>query len=277
MATEWLFAQLYPGHWSLLDRVVLHVIAPAAHHAMSAGADRWFFIRYIDRAGPHVRFRVRGDTDVINCIYGRWNQTLRAQLSAAIGGRDANPEILYAPYEPEIDKYGGVVGTGIAESAFQVSSEIALQLIAGAPTPDTRTLLAAHVMKRLASCVAALSSAEFWNVHHTFWTSVGVAQSRQSDHLPGQTHRFAAPEQDIAQPEPAAVLDRLAEATAAAIEAAAHAGIGLSAAHLLLHHMHMTVNRLGILPDEELRIAQTLRRVERASSRREAPLMEVQT
>jgi thiopeptide-type bacteriocin biosynthesis protein len=269
VAIEWLFAQLYPGNWSLLDRVVLEVVAPARRDALAAGADRWFFIRYIDRGGPHVRLRVRGDTDVINQIYTQWNETLRARMQFAGDPRPvpgADPEVLYAPYEPELAKYGGPVGTGIAETAFQASSESTLQLVALSPTWDTRRALTAHLMRRLSGCVAGLSPAGFWNFHHTFWTSAGVRLSATEGSQHSITdEQLRATDEDLplhaALP---ALIDRLAEATATAIERALSRGVRVSAAHLLLHHLHMTVNRLGVLPEEELRIAQALRRPNRS-------------
>ena len=106
MSTEWVFVHLYPGDWALLDAAIAKVIRPARDEARTLGADRWFFIRYIDMFGPHLRLRARGGSDAINAVHDRWRTSLAEQLAPlkreSTGGPD--PDVVFRPYEPEYEK-----------------------------------------------------------------------------------------------------------------------------------------------------------------------------
>jgi thiopeptide-type bacteriocin biosynthesis protein len=122
--SEWLFAKLYcsPSH---ADRLLLELVRPLVEKTMQAGAARgWFFIRYGDPRW-HLRLRFHG------AAAGLSAQVLPSLLEMA------NPfqrqgilwRMEFDTYEPELERYGGPAGTGVAEQFFQLDSELCLELL----------------------------------------------------------------------------------------------------------------------------------------------------
>ena len=108
-----------------------------------AWIEQYFFIRYAE-GGYHVRLRVQGEAQTLKTQVQPYLQRavagFYAEHAAALG---LQPEISFSrlqetgyvcvsEYEPEYAKYGGVVGMPLAEAHFEVSSEVALMVIAAA-------------------------------------------------------------------------------------------------------------------------------------------------
>jgi thiopeptide-type bacteriocin biosynthesis protein len=266
MATEWLCVQLYPGDWTSLDAAIKDVVRPARVEAFALGVDRWFFIRYIDLSGPHLRLRVRGETDAINAVYQRWRLSLRRQMAGDLSVRSGDVrDVLVVPYEPEFEKYGGPAGVEIAERAFDVSSDAVLDLLDLCAAPGPRLAIATLVMRRLAGCVPDVDPARFWRYHDNFWTLPG-ARTPPAALAPDTDRTLHELEGDLGRRvQIVSLVNRLADSTTAAISDALALDVNLTPEHLLLHHLHMTVNRLGILPNQEAslgrRIALTGRQI----------------
>lgn len=260
MGTEWLCAQIYPGHWDLCDTTIQRVIRPARVEAIELGIERWFFIRYLDSFGPHLRLRVRGQTDAINAVHDRWRKTLASRMIRPDSSLPfTTPEVLFVPYEPEFDKYGGPVGVDCAERAFERSSDAVLDLIDLCPAAGPRLAVTTLVMQRVARCVPQVDRATFWKYHAHFWST--------ADGDPASKRPFAAATDaalnDLeahlgSTPSVDWLVTSIADATAAAITEALTASVRLTPAHLLLHHLHMTVNRLGVLPAQEARLGRRI-------------------
>jgi len=122
--SEWLFAKLYcsPSH---ADRLLLDFVQPLVADIMSVGAaNLWFFVRYGDPRW-HLRLRFHGDP-----------AALRDHILPTLG-RMAEPcqrqgtlwRVRFERYEPEVARYGGPRGIGIAERFFQFDSELCLKLL----------------------------------------------------------------------------------------------------------------------------------------------------
>jgi thiopeptide-type bacteriocin biosynthesis protein len=121
---EWLFAKLYcsPSH---ADRLLLELVQPLVTEVRAAGtADRWFFLRYGDPRW-HLRLRFHGDAAALSGhvlpLLGRMAGPFRRQ---GIVWR-----LEFDRYEPEVERYGGAQGIGIAERLFQSDSELCLDLL----------------------------------------------------------------------------------------------------------------------------------------------------
>lgn len=128
------------------DRVVLDLVAPLARRAEERGwADRWFFIRYTEE-GPHVRFRLRGPA-------ARLDAEARPAIAAAAAADARVAHLVWRPYEPEHERYGGAAGVEVAEEMFDLSSRTACALLAKLPSPDDRP---ARLGKALLASLAAL-------------------------------------------------------------------------------------------------------------------------
>jgi thiopeptide-type bacteriocin biosynthesis protein len=122
--SEWLFAKLYcsPSH---ADRLLLELVRPLVKEMTNGGGvPDWFFVRYGDPRW-HLRLRFHGAP-----------ADLSAHLLPALLERAApfqRQAILWRleldTYEPEVERYGGSLGIGIAERLFQIDSELCLELM----------------------------------------------------------------------------------------------------------------------------------------------------
>ncbi|HEV3049824.1 MAG TPA: lantibiotic dehydratase [Longimicrobium sp.] len=138
--SEWLYAKLYTGR-GVADRVLREVVAPVASRAVSSGAaEQWFFIRYGDPE-PHIRLRLRGNP-------GRLLSEVLPALQAATDPDFETRHIWRVQldtYEREIERYGGVVGTALAEQLFHWDSVCVVDLLDAYPGDaggESRRLLA---------------------------------------------------------------------------------------------------------------------------------------
>ncbi|MET9431098.1 lantibiotic dehydratase [Streptomyces sp. NPDC003036] len=128
---EWLYLKLYGSARTQDDLLRDHVpelVAVAAGH----GADGWFFIRYTDEGGHHLRLRLHGPdparlwgeaAPAVGALLARWRERglVRGHALAA--------------YDPEVERYGGPAAQRLAERVFQCDSEAALALLRLAKDP----------------------------------------------------------------------------------------------------------------------------------------------
>ena len=122
--SSWLYAKLYCGEASA-DSILQQVVVPAAHRAIERGAARqWFFIRYGD-PDFHLRVRFEGDparlaAEVLPLIH---ELGTRARADGRLW------RVQFDTYEPEVERYGGPAGMGLAERFFHLDSELAVRLL----------------------------------------------------------------------------------------------------------------------------------------------------
>ncbi|MET9469473.1 lantibiotic dehydratase [Streptomyces sp. NPDC006544] len=143
---EWLYARLYLAERHvpafLCERLTPFLAGlPAECREL---VDRWFFIRYRDRA-DHVRLRFHGPAGPL------WERLLPA-LRAAVLEWTAEGLVggcVLDAYEPEWERYGGPDAQAAAERFFAADSRAALALLraarsqeAGGPRWDPQTLAA---------------------------------------------------------------------------------------------------------------------------------------
>ncbi len=144
---DWLSAHVSYHDWP--DRLLTDCIQPLVDELGRAGSlQRFFFVRYAD-GGPHVRLRFGGaEAELERRVAPVVSRHLGAYLTACPAGSilakpgspftarqapekwRANNTWSWVPYEPELARYGDVVGVDIAEEHFDFSSRQALQLIA---------------------------------------------------------------------------------------------------------------------------------------------------
>ncbi|WP_242903148.1 lantibiotic dehydratase [Actinomadura terrae] len=139
--SDWLCANIYcsPEAQSAL---VAGPLKKICHTVSSRGwADRWFFLRYRDRA-DHVRLRFHGARETVTgpllSQFHEWMADLHAD--GQIGW------LSLESYEPEIERYGGVRAMKAAEEYFTADSELAMNfaaLLRGRALPLDETLLCA--------------------------------------------------------------------------------------------------------------------------------------
>ncbi|MCK4341896.1 MAG: lantibiotic dehydratase [Phycisphaerae bacterium] len=138
--SEWLYAKLYTGT-STADRLLRDVLGPFAREAVQTGvADRWFFIRFAD-PDWHLRFRLCGDPQTLHAnVLPRFQEAVAPLLRQGLVSR-----LQFDTYEREVERYGGLEGTILAERMFHADSEAVLaivSLLAGDEGAEARWRLA---------------------------------------------------------------------------------------------------------------------------------------
>nr|BFE86251.1 hypothetical protein GCM10020093_088520 [Planobispora longispora] len=139
---EWWFVRLYTGGFAASDLLVTEVLPPLVAEARAHGAFRWFFIRYTDPSGPHLRVRVFGPRETVDRMHRSLARIQRhadamvaavdddaAWLASIPMGRmlgDSGTGLASGLYEPEYGKYGGPQGVELAERVFEFSSDLAI-------------------------------------------------------------------------------------------------------------------------------------------------------
>jgi lantibiotic biosynthesis protein len=100
----------------------------------------WFWLRYSDRSGPHLRVRFHGDPADLG---GRILPAMAALTGHLIADRLASG-LSVEPYEQEIERYGGSPeAMAAAERVFAADSRLALATLTAAPCTEERIILAA--------------------------------------------------------------------------------------------------------------------------------------
>ncbi|MCB5906070.1 lantibiotic dehydratase [Streptomyces pinistramenti] len=118
---EWLYAALYAPaerHEELLA-VHLHALL----NGLPAEVDRWFFLRYRDAHGAHLRIRFHAPPEV---LAGQ----LLPQLHAAAGTLRSSRlvgRVVWDTYDPELERYGGPEAIAAAERVFHADSVAVLE------------------------------------------------------------------------------------------------------------------------------------------------------
>ncbi|MFE7295121.1 lantibiotic dehydratase C-terminal domain-containing protein [Streptomyces sp. NPDC057579] len=279
-APGWWYTRLYPGGLKHLDTAVDRVLPTLVDFAAEAGADRWFFIRYTDWDGPHLRVRFHGSRDLLDALHRRL-PSLRAEcvrLGRKNGdeyqpilpldlrpfrGHHSGAEV--AIYEPENDKYGGPAGTRLAEEVFEHSSDLARWANAYPRVPD-RAALAVLLLRGAGEAlslvtavgeVGATSPAQFWPRHLQWWTQDA---GRAAEGLRDLLRRSAARDDwgirrraEALESDPAVRqwVDTWTAVLARHLSQTCRQQVPRTTGHLVFHQAHMMLNRLGILPREE--------------------------
>jgi thiopeptide-type bacteriocin biosynthesis protein len=150
---EWLSLTLRaPGH--LHDQLALSLGEVAA--SLSGPVSHWFWLRYADAAGPHLRARFHGDPAVLG---GQVLPALSAWCRIAIRQQICGGFSI-EPYEQEIERYGGPGAITAAEHVFAADSQLALAIIRTAADPGQRVIAATLAATTTAFTVAPARPAE---------------------------------------------------------------------------------------------------------------------
>lgn len=272
---SWWYARLYPGGLGRLDLAVSRCLPPLVDLARELGADRWFFIQYTDWKGPHLRLRIHGERDTVDQLHRRLP---RIALDLTALAREGVPSrgvlvpfelgpfsgshagVETALYEPEDGKYGGPLGTELAEEVFQHSSDLALWAGSLQRHPD-RAALATLLLRASAAALrdhgTGTDTAWFWERHLAWWTHDG---GREAEALRTRLRHSADADKsgirsrtaDMAlDPEVRARVRGWRDILSAYLGRAEAGQVPYSAGHLVFHQAHMMCNRLGVLPREE--------------------------
>lgn len=149
---RWVYVKLYLGR--AIDRMDRLLIALASEPVLTERAESWFYLRYVDERGIHVRLRaLTRDGDDRDGLLRALIDAGAARLAELHGHPpgDYHPvvslpgfgeslarftaahidmDVIEDRYAPETDKYGARPGMDAAERLFHQSSRLAAQVLA---------------------------------------------------------------------------------------------------------------------------------------------------
>ncbi|KZM72691.1 thiopeptide-type bacteriocin biosynthesis protein [Nocardia terpenica] len=269
----WLYYRIYVVGFDEVDDLLESHVRPAITSLRGRFPDlRWFFLRYVDSGGFHLRLRLATAAANIDSCEEYLDRRLTAALEEyddAEPVRDLSVERRFVKrlYEPEYTKFGGPAGVAFAERLLQLGSEAVLSCV-GARHRAARPLYgAAHT----ALMVQGLPSAQRVAFLHQYaWSWSGYAPSRTwqtsegqlSPHNAAARHRARRLRDQIGL---VLVDDRTRSALTGyarefwdLLRSPERALVPRSDYLLVFHHVHLTNNRLGVVPAEEAQIARLL-------------------
>ncbi|MFB7912977.1 lantibiotic dehydratase [Streptomyces sp. NPDC056061] len=131
LGDEWLYLKLR-GSVRAQDDLLRDRVPELVELSGRHGVDSWFFVRYTDDHGHHLRLRLHGAhprelwgtaVPAVGVLLRQW------QTDGLLRGHTLDQ------YEPETERYGGPSARGAAEDAFRYDSEAAVELLRVAKDP----------------------------------------------------------------------------------------------------------------------------------------------
>jgi thiopeptide-type bacteriocin biosynthesis protein len=248
---------------------------------------RWFFLRYWDEGGLHLRLRLWPERSVpalreavgplLDRALAEVPESPRGFHRPAVVARNAvaaaniartRSRVEPAVYEPEVEIFGAA-GIEIAERLFTCSSEVALDvLVAERDGRCSRKGVSLALMSAVLDAFPPAVGVEgFWQRYADYWLGRDPEQrgswrqqfEARAETLEARGAAFPIPEDQL----PAAAVDAVRR-WRSALHSAAGDFAGLREApaidDLASHFVHLTNNRLGLLHLEEAYFAVLLAR-----------------
>ncbi|OBA01888.1 hypothetical protein A9D36_16335 [Bacillus subtilis] len=274
---EWVFYSIYVPRAEYLENIIINIVTPIVKQVKdSVQVHKWFFIRYIDMQGPHIRLRFLVNEDDIDIVEEITEEHLHRNLSKVLAEplsemsrllpvktdtRSFESGFQQEEYEPEYEKYGGVQGVHIAEDIFQSSSELVLSLLNDPGFKDNdRFDFALFLMKKTAehASLSADQARGLWEsmLHHwsgadytegiTYKTKLEEAAEKRIDVINVVIEKMYSNPFVIKLTEG---YQKILQRAFSQIQESEK--IRTSHSHLSFHYIHMMNNRLGVWPIEE--------------------------
>jgi thiopeptide-type bacteriocin biosynthesis protein len=263
---DWLYYRLGVGAPVEGYHLIRLILAPTIRELCGHRPDlRWFYLRYLDHTGLHLRLRFHARLTELEHIESHLGTVLKAAYSEnqpawRVTGVGVGYRRLI--YEPEHAKYGDESGIELAERFFQLGSEFAIRCV---EQPEYwRHRLAyglAHTNLVLATLPAG-SRTSFLHQYEWYWTGMTRGKAtRQQIALTGK--RTTGPVLDtvaaLAAGDRLDHLRRYAGSFWELMGSRLRSRVARTDQHLIFNHLHMMNNRLGLSPLEEALIANVLR------------------
>lgn len=138
--TSWLSCYIY--YRSSPNTLLAEQIWPLVRDVLQKGwAEHYFFIRYYDRHGMHIRLRLKGQPVV-----------LASKVKPLLQKTFA--DVRFVSYRPELGRYGGQAGIAIAEQMFEMSSVVVLSFLREASEPSYEKSLGIALQLNIATAYA---------------------------------------------------------------------------------------------------------------------------
>ena len=284
---DWVYLKLYAGLAS--DRLEWFLTDVTPRVIEKRGWDRWFFLRYFDDTGLHLRLRLRA----VPGGAAELSRAIQPLCEDGLFGLAARPASTYRPmvtfgegpaprnfvgvvpdvYEPELDKFGGPAGVAIAEQAFQASSEIAIAIMRDERLLDQprKTLLPSLMCAAVDVFAPNADHVELWRHYAEYWLrELGASAYGWRERFQAKSRRLAETGYNVVTPDADLSVEGRAHVTrwreALAETARAYRGVPNGGGPLLASQfVHLMNNRLGCHALDEAYLATLLE--ERARSR----------
>lgn len=278
-APVWLYYKIYVG---MASAGMEYVITRTLPDVVQLGVvDRWFFLRYHDDRGSHLRLRLRTVPEASPSVRREVEALLHEAILAfpTLPPSPYRPTILWRPagvvmpppearscrvemdrYEPETDRFG-TEGIAIAERIFQASSETAMGVLTDEQEGlySRKTLIPVLMQSVVEAFTGGDGKCAFWEKYAPYWLG---GEATAAEWIP----RFLAKGRELATlgipvlTPNAQLPERARQRVSAwrrALKEGANAFRGVhddppcSGADLAFHFTHLMNNRLGVLPIEE--------------------------
>ena len=235
----------------------------------------WFFVKYW-MGGPHLRVRTttRAVHEALVREARNWLDHAavpsldrdRFYSGVSLFGEEVDDvdglpwfpsgTVLEMPYEPELDRYLGIHHMAASERAFRHSSEFAVSVFTSPHPRSIRLALGALALWGMAKAYG-LATIEFFQRYAEFWEQVAGGADAV---LPAQA-ATAICERVVSGQAQFAAVDRYVTAMTAELAPVVADVTPNEATLLIASHMHMTNNRLSVLPATEAALASGFCRV----------------
>jgi thiopeptide-type bacteriocin biosynthesis protein len=189
---NWLYLKLYFGNAA--ERMEHGIIDLCKKLKAETIFKKWFYLRYFDESGIHLRVRVLPQDlgseneardifdsicgDVIYCLheYPKSNYIPMIQPNnfdieneiQNVGSNDVYAE--FAEYEPELEKFGGDFGVSIAETHFHESSQLASAILdIESQDKGSRKTISPWLMTICYEVFNPTDAKAYWQHYSYFW------------------------------------------------------------------------------------------------------------
>jgi thiopeptide-type bacteriocin biosynthesis protein len=108
---NWLSCHIY--YDAIPDKMLVQSVRPFIQQTLGKGCVGYFFIRYFDEQGPHIRLRFKLPPEL--------REKMKAEVTVSF------PTVRFIRYEPETSRYGGSKGVAVSERFFEASSTAVLE------------------------------------------------------------------------------------------------------------------------------------------------------
>ncbi|NWO15014.1 lantibiotic dehydratase C-terminal domain-containing protein [Virgibacillus sp.] len=278
---NWVYYRIYPGTLSKLDSGVEKIITPAKAFAQKHfQLNQWFFIRYMDTTGAHLRLRFHVRKIDLKDFLGKMNEILKEGLQEISenepvslkrlvpyysGEQVTKPKIEQDLYEPELKKYINRKYLNISEALFESSSELVCSVCSELNRGEINryelgSLIMGSVFKSIGLQYGKLQA--FLQNYFNYWSGsektsyqlIKIAQQKKDimeSILSQDIHQYGNDEK---------IFNYIYKLKTTLVEVNKELGEE-SFNHLLFHYTHMMNNRLGIWPIEEAYLSALMLRI----------------
>ncbi|CCH78475.1 hypothetical protein BN12_2990002 [Nostocoides japonicum T1-X7] len=267
MGEHWEYLRVYLLDFEEIPVVLESVVQPwlSAH---AADVARWFYIRFLDETGVHLRLRLQLTDPWSEVAHDLedvlWDWCARRTTADARCVRFVQRR----HYAPEYAKFGGALGVELAHRIAHLSSEAAARLLPQRDRIPVMALGAGHLWVMQATFAPMLSTT-FMYQYGWYWTGRGTVGSGWASMVKDSLARPEAIRFDAVRAVDVAervvedawagpVLTDYAEAVRDEVDRIRPELWSHSIALVLHHHLHLMNNRLGVLPLQEAHLARML-------------------